>query len=103
MIEYVIALLVIVAYFAIVYVLKKKGILAKHHLTQGMVFLMWRTEGGKEGHRETVQIPRGSGWCMRRWPSGYASGVAIFMMSLLIVGSDTGVQDTGIPSTSDRR
>jgi membrane-associated protease RseP (regulator of RpoE activity) len=83
MIEYVIALLVIVAYFVIVYVLNKKGILAKHHLTQGMVFLMWRTEGGKKVIEKLSKLRRF--WlvyaAVAKW---ICLGVAIFMMSLLI-------------------
>lgn len=83
MIEYVIALLVVVAYFAIVYVLNKKGILAKHHLTQGMVFLMWRTEGGKKVIEKLSKLRRF--WlvyaAVAKW---ICLGVAIFMMSLLI-------------------
>jgi membrane-associated protease RseP (regulator of RpoE activity) len=83
MIEYVIALIVIIAYFVVVYALNKKGILAKHHFTQGMIFLMWRTEGGKK------IIERLSKY--RRFWLVYAAvakwiclGVAIFMMALLI-------------------
>ena len=83
MIEYVIALLVIIAYIVLVYVLNKKGILAKHHFTQGMIFLMWRTEGGKKLIEKLSKF--------RRFWQVYAAaakwiciGVAIFMMSLLI-------------------
>ena len=83
MIEYVIALLVIIAYFAIIYVLNKRGILAKHHLTQGMVFLMWRTEGGKKVIEKLSKLRRF--WlvyaAVAKW---ICLGVAIFMMSLLI-------------------
>ena len=83
MIEYVIALLVVIAYFVIVYVLNKRGTLAKHHFTQGMIFLMWRTEGGKKIIEKLSKF--------RRFWQVYAAvakwiciGVAIFMMSLLI-------------------
>ena len=83
MIEYVIALLVVIAYIILVYVLNKKGILAKHHFTQGMIFLMWRTEGGKKIIEKLSRF--------RRFWQVYAAvakwiciGVAIFMMSLLI-------------------
>ncbi|MGD0817495.1 MAG: site-2 protease family protein [Methanomassiliicoccales archaeon] len=83
MIEYVIALLVIIAYFVVVYVLNKKGILAKHHLTQGMIFLMWRTEGGKKVIEKLSKFRKF--WlvyaAVAKW---ICLGVAIFMMSLLI-------------------
>ncbi len=83
MIEYVIALLVIIAYFAIVIILKKKGILAKYHFTQGMIFLMWRTEGGKKIIEKLSKFRRF--WlvyaAVAKW---ICLGVAIFMMALLI-------------------
>jgi membrane-associated protease RseP (regulator of RpoE activity) len=83
MIEYVIALLVIIAYVVVVYVLNKKGILAKYHFTQGMIFLMWRTEGGKKIIERLSKLRRF--WlvyaAVAKW---ICLGVAIFMMSLLI-------------------
>ncbi len=83
MIEYVIALLVIIAYVVAVYVLNKKGILAKYHFTQGMIFLMWRTEGGKKVIEKLSKLRRF--WlvyaAVAKW---ICLGVAIFMMSLLI-------------------
>jgi membrane-associated protease RseP (regulator of RpoE activity) len=83
MIEYVIALLVIVAYFVTVYILNKKGILAKHHMTQGMLFLMWRTEGGKKFIERLSKYKRF--WqiyaAIAKW---ICLGVAVFMMGLLI-------------------
>ncbi len=83
MIEYVIVLLVVIAYFALIYFLNKRGILAKYHFTQGMIFLMWRTEGGKKVIEKLSKF--------RRFWLFYAAAakwiclaVAIFMMALLI-------------------
>jgi membrane-associated protease RseP (regulator of RpoE activity) len=83
MIEYVIVLLVIIAYFAVIYFLNKRGILAKHHLTQGMIFLMWRTEGGKKVIEKLSKFKRF--WLVYaavcKW---ICIAVAMFMMGLLI-------------------
>ena len=83
MIEYVIVLLVIIAYALVIYVLNKRGILAKHHFTQGMIFLMWRTEGGKKIIEKLSKARRF--WlvyaAVAKW---ICIAVAVFMMSLLI-------------------
>lgn len=83
MIEYVIALLVVIAYFVAIYVLKKKGILAKHHFTQGTIFLMWRTEGGKKVIEKLSKFRRF--WLVYATVAKWIClGVAIFMMALLM-------------------
>lgn len=45
---YLIAIILIIAFWAAVYILDKKGILAKHHMSAWGPFIMWRTSRGRD-------------------------------------------------------
>jgi peptidase, M50 family, putative len=45
---YLIAIILVIAFWAAVYILDKKGILAKHHMSAWGPFVMWRTSRGRD-------------------------------------------------------